>query len=132
MQEVDEAELRHAVPPAHRLSGEISSDSNSNEGGAVPYQPAYPYGYGPGSMAGGVMAVGGEEEHMEPDRVPLTGEYDDFTRGYNSGLEEIREEDEAPPQNNEYNMGAYPGPRGDRGTALWQQNRRQSRNLSWM
>lgn len=130
MQEVDETDLPQTVPPAHRLSGEISSDSN--EGGAVPYNPTYPYGYGPGSMAGGVTAVGGGNEgHAESDQVPLTREIDDFSRGFNTALDEIQEDNTQ--QSNEYNMGAYPGPRGGgEGRPLWQQNRRRSRNLMWM
>lgn len=129
MREVDEENLPQNLPPAHRTSGEFSSDAN--DAGPIAYRPNYPYGYGPGSTAGGVMAVGGGDGHMDGDQVPLTREIDDFSRGFNTAIDDIQEDNA--PHSNGYNMGTYPGPRGgDGGRPLWQQNRRRSRNLMWM
>jgi len=86
--------------------------------GPGPYGQSNPsYGYG-GHVAGGMIGAA-PPPSVEQDRVPLTREFDDFTRGFNDALENIREEDER-----------VSGPPTD--TPLWQQNRRQSRNMMWM
>lgn len=75
-------------------------------------------------------AVGGSGPY-EADREPLTGELDDFSRGFNTALDEVDADDST--QANSHGMGAYGRPRGrGEGSALWQQNRRRSRNLMWM
>jgi hypothetical protein len=80
---------------------------------------AGPATYGYGSSAAGGMVGAAPQAVVEQDRVPLTREFDDFSRGFNDALENIREEDER-----------ASGPPTD--TPLWQQNRRQSRNMMWM
>ena len=76
-------------------------------------------------------AVGGSGPY-EADREPLTrGELDDFSRGFNTALDEVDADDGT--QANSQSMSAYGKPRGrGEGSALWQQNRRRSRNLMWM
>lgn len=110
------------------------------------YHPAYSYP----STAGGAVAVGSRRGEAS-DEVPLTREIDDFSRGFNDALERIGEEPEGPVNgngmNNGYNgsgsangSGTPPGSGSGTGngegsssstTPLWQQNRRQSRNLMW-
>ncbi|KAK3389319.1 hypothetical protein B0H63DRAFT_518555 [Podospora didyma] len=92
-------------------------------------------------------ALGGSQPNsqLDPDRVPLTQEpreIDDFTTGFHQALGRIGEEDEEnmpPVAVNEGN--GVNGAGGDTGSdgsyqgtvrPLWQQNRRQSRNLMWM
>lgn len=109
-------------------------DNGPYDEGAVPYQPSYPYGYGPGSTAGGVMAVGATS-HDEADQVPLTKEttreIDDFSQGFNTALHDIQ--DDSRPSTNNNGMGAYAaGYRRGEGTALWQQNRKTTRNNMWI
>jgi hypothetical protein len=86
------------------------------------------------------------------DQVPLTREIDDFSRGFHDALGRIGEEDEYDNSPNNSRAGVnegngVSGPHGtgrtngsDDGTGgpygsvrpLWQQQRRQSRNLMWM
>ncbi|KAK3954466.1 hypothetical protein QBC32DRAFT_336087 [Pseudoneurospora amorphoporcata] len=104
------------------------------------YPPAEGYHYPgqfPAAYAGGVAA---RKSKLEPDQVPLAREIDDFSQSFNAALGRIGEE------------GSSEFGRGDGGNAvgggadgadgshfgsgmsrpLWQQNRRQSRNLMWM
>ncbi|KAK4172246.1 hypothetical protein QBC36DRAFT_338314 [Triangularia setosa] len=99
----------------------------------------------------------GDDNRLESDQVPLTREIDDFSHGFSAALDRIGEEDEedhlrreerddlgemnmTSRQVNEENTGV-----GDRaassvysrgsnggGRPLWQQNRRQSKNMMWM
>jgi hypothetical protein len=96
------------------------------------YQPQYNY-YGP--LAGGAVAVGAAPP-LESDQVPLTREIDDFQRAYHDALDRIREEDGSRPATSQGNMTggnvAEPQRESGEGRPLWQQNRRQSRNLMWM
>ncbi|SPN99865.1 uncharacterized protein DNG_02717 [Cephalotrichum gorgonifer] len=73
-----------------------------------------------------------------PEYSQVPGEFDDWHRGYGEVLTNIREEDEGVAAG----PGAGTGARGSGGlqggdgtdvdTPLWQQNRRQSRNMMWM
>ena len=96
---------------------------------------------------------------MESDRVPLTREIDEFSHGFTAALGRIGEEDEhdvgdsghmmpnGPPYGDsgfgtaagnadldaDGNLSGTEGSVYSRGSRpLWQQNRRQSRNLMWM
>lgn len=124
--------------------------------------PSSGYGAGASSSAAGGAYGGippprpdrGEfDEHADgADQVPLTREIDDFSRGFHDALGRIGEEDEydsSPNEGvtgvNEGNGVSGPGANGH-GTGsddvgegpygsvrpLWQQQRRQSRNLMWM
>jgi hypothetical protein len=76
--------------------------------------------------------------------VPLTREIDDFSRGFHDALGRIGEEDESGSsfygsrtnvnEGNGVSGGGSDGPEGPYGGVrpLWQQQRRQSRNLMWM
>jgi hypothetical protein len=106
-------QMSHAIPGYG--TGPIYGQSPY---GQSPYgQNTQNYGYGMG-VAGGMVGPA-PPPAVEQDRVPLTREVDDFSRGFNDALENIREEDER-----------VSGPPTD--TPLWQQNRRQSRNMMWM
>ena len=142
VQEVDESQLPQEMPRAAgaaggaNTSGDISSDSYRDEEyfnrSVSPYRSS--------SSTNGGRAVGGsglnEQDHMpltsdlgrgfsreEPMPVPVADEFmrrDLGQTGDGSGQEE-------------YGYGQYPGPRRrDDGGALWQQNRRQTRNMMWM
>jgi len=91
----------------------------------------------------------GVSRGMESDQVPLTREIDDFSHGFQAALGRIGEEDEGGTNHNPHRNGhgdlavndgngihAGAGISGYRGPSnmrpLWQQNRRQSRNLMWM
>jgi hypothetical protein len=114
----------------------------SGHGVAPPlsYHPAFASGSG-ASTAGGVIAVGARSG-LEPDQVPLTHEgpeIDDFRHNFNAALGRIGEEDDPATQggvnghgmnNNGYNNNGEGADAPDR-RPLWQQNRRQSRNLMW-
>ncbi|KEZ41407.1 hypothetical protein SAPIO_CDS7535 [Scedosporium apiospermum] len=90
-----------------------------------------------------VYGVGSSTER--PDQVPLTREFDDFHRGFSEALENIREEDETAMTGSPGGQAGAAGQGAGRGqgqgyssvsteteTPLWQQNRRQSRNMMWM
>ena len=111
---------------------DMPHDSYSHAQDLGPMQQQYgaPYEYGHDMAPGEGMAVGGSPTRMEPDQVPLTREIDEFSQGFNTALGDIREDDE--PASNAESMSTYPARRGDGGRPLWQQNRRQSRNLMWM
>lgn len=114
---------------------------------------------GVGTGAGmGMMTMGRVgQERLESDQVPLTREIDDFSQGFSAALGRIGEEDEDQVAYRDHE----PGPAADSAVAggavageaqaqgqgsetgstrdsngmmrpLWQQNRRQSRNLMWM
>lgn len=111
-----------------------------------------------GGMYGGVApprpARGGDLFAREAgDQVPLTREIDDFSRGFHDALGRIGEEDEYDSSPNRSGSGMNegnglnrPGGAGPSSTGaddagegpyggvrpLWQQQRRQSRNLMWM
>lgn len=98
----------------------------------------------------------GFDEHEPGDQVPLTREIDDFSRGFHDALGRIGEEDEYDSSPNHSGTGVnegngVSGPGGGGGgrgngaaedageggpyggvRPLWQQQRRQSRNLMWM
>ncbi|KAF3347293.1 hypothetical protein VdG2_04572 [Verticillium dahliae VDG2] len=130
----------------------------SNKGMAQPaHHPTaeldQPFGYGPSGevvpMRATHNAQGGSGND---DQVPLTQEYDEFSRGFNEALTRIDEEDSRPATavNNSSMSGsgnaftpsaedeADLSPtrryvRGNGGGPLWQQNRQQSsRNMMWM
>ncbi|KAK0715550.1 hypothetical protein B0H67DRAFT_242965 [Lasiosphaeris hirsuta] len=71
------------------------------------------------SSSGKALATGAE------DQVPLTRELDDFSQGFTAALGRIGEEEE-----DRDRVKTATGAGGVR--PLWQQNRRQSRNLMWM
>lgn len=130
------------------------------------YDYPSPYPGGESSATGAATGLGGGLPPPRPDRgvnerdmgdrVPLTREIDDFSRGFHDALGRIGEEDEydSSPNNggtgvNEGNgvngpngnghghghgHGADDGAEGPYGGVrpLWQQHRRQSRNLMWM
>lgn len=83
------------------------------------------------------LAHGASADASEAERAPFAAEFDDFQRGYGEALGEIREEDEGGAAAAGGGAGAR-GSRGERGsgaeleTPLWQQDRRQSRNMMWM
>jgi len=119
------------VPPSTGTTTEIRA--GENVAAPLRYNPTYPYAPET-TVSGGVTAVAvGAPPRLEPERVPLTREIDDFSRGFNDALEKIGEEDPADEANatNMTNTG-----NGEASTSeerpLWQQNRRQSRNLMWM
>ncbi|KAM0324921.1 hypothetical protein ACHAQA_007887 [Verticillium albo-atrum] len=121
-----------------------------------------PFGYGPSGevipmratntrdVQGGGGGGGMAGPTPNDDQVPLTQEYDDFSRGFNDALTRIDEEDSRPAtavNNNgmsgngnsfatsedEADQGARRYVRGNGGGPLWQQNRQQSsRNMMWM
>jgi hypothetical protein len=107
------------------------------------FYPQSGYNYGPG---GGVVAAGANTQ-LEHDQVPLTHEIEDFSRGFNDALTRIDEEPDSRPgtgvntggmsgHGNGYGAGAdsldRDGQPSNSEQPLWQQNRRQSRNLMWM
>ncbi|KPM40027.1 hypothetical protein AK830_g6546 [Neonectria ditissima] len=133
MREVDEST---APPPmAMARGGSITPvDDFYDDRRAEPYQPHYPYGYGPGSAAGGVMAVGNNSHQMDLDEEPLTRdrddqEFEDYAEGFHAPLNPIEEESRpntaavSDPSDLSNPSSAYPGPRGGGGGPLWQQNR---------
>ncbi|PKS09262.1 hypothetical protein jhhlp_003876 [Lomentospora prolificans] len=136
-------------PPT--LDTKYISPMSNGGAGFTPVAPSQEYaetGFYP--MAGAaprpappVPAVYSAHATTGPDQVPLTSEFDDFHRGYGEALENIREEDETAamgsgPQNGESSSSQQPNhSRGysgssDTETPLWQQNRRQSRNMMWL
>ena len=89
-----------------------TSNENAETGAASPANPTRP------EPAHGMSAGGGD--------APTTGTFEDFQRGFGEALGEIREEED----------GAAPAARvsggSDAETPLWQQDRRQSRNMMWL
>ncbi|KAK7417343.1 hypothetical protein QQX98_004620 [Neonectria punicea] len=131
MREVDESP---PVPPMAMARGGAITPVNEfeDERRAEPYQPNYPYGYGPGSAAGGVMSVGNNSHQMDLDEQPLTRddrEFEDYAEGFHAPLGAIEEESRpntaavSDPSDLSNASSAYPGPRGGGGGPLWQQNR---------
>lgn len=117
----------------------------------------YAYAYGPGGEVIPMRDPGNNRSDFgdtSEDRVPLNHEYGDFSRGFSDALSRIEEEESRPTSAvvNNNAMGAYGNgygpavdepaspsatssysPRGGgQGGPLWQQNRRQSRNMMWM
>lgn len=88
--------------------------ATSNENAETGFHP----GHNPVPPAPAVHGSPTNGGHSE--RAPLAGEFDDFQRGFSEAVGNIREE--AP--------GAGGAVAVD--TPLWQQNRRQSRNMMWM
>jgi hypothetical protein len=125
-----------------------------------PYPAGYGVGAGssaavPAGIYGGVPPPRPSRGLYEPeagDQVPLTREIDDFSRGFHDALGRIGEEDEYDnaPNNGGTGVNEGNGVSGPHGTGrgnipddvaegpyggvrpLWQQQRRQSRNLMWM
>lgn len=135
VQEVDESQLPHDVPPAHYNTGgtgDISMESynayyDDRASSVSPLRSS-------SGSSRGAAAVGGSGP-TEPDHMPLqpgAGDTNDYSRGFNGPLDNIHEA--PPPQGDDgYGYGDYPGPRrGAGGSALWQQNRAQSRNMMWL
>lgn len=116
--EEPEPEIPPQIPKAHGGIGSTTPAGN--------YAQHYDSNSS-GSTRG--AAVGGSRPY-EPDQEPLTGELDDFSRGFNTAIDDIDSNDDTQP--NSQGMGAYTRSRGDGGRPLWQQNRRRSRNLMWM
>ncbi|KAH6685946.1 hypothetical protein F5X68DRAFT_209572 [Plectosphaerella plurivora] len=118
----------------------------------------YAYAYGPGGEVIPMQEPGRRSDFGDTsdDRVPLNHEYGDFSRGFSDALSRIEEEESRPASAvvNNHGMGTYGtgagygagvgepasppatgsySPRGGgQGGPLWQQNRRQSRNMMWM
>ena len=132
-----------------------TSSPMSNGAGFTPVAPSQEYaetGFYPMHAAAAapkpahvpaVYGVGSSTER--PDQVPLTREFDDFHRGFSEALENIREEDETAMTGSPGGQAGAAGQGAGRGqgqgyssvsteteTPLWQQNRRQSRNMMWM
>lgn len=120
-------------------AGSSAGGATSRFGGIPPPRPA--------------RAFDEAEAEAEPgDQVPLTREIDDFSRGFHDALGRIGEEDEYESSRNNSGTGVNEGNgvsgpistahnSGSDNTAtrpyggvrpLWQQQRRQSRNLMWM
>ncbi|KAL2129829.1 hypothetical protein VTI74DRAFT_7259 [Chaetomium olivicolor] len=142
------------------VSPSASSNPPSSSGGAsgsgsgnppvVDNNPYHYPGQYPASYAGGsglVMGMNpmlhrGIERQLESDQVPLTREIDDFSHGFHAALGRIGEEDEEELYKDNHQGQSEQRPSGEgSGThdstgsnsrPLWQQNRRQSRNLMWM
>ncbi|KAM7197299.1 hypothetical protein V8F33_005727 [Rhypophila sp. PSN 637] len=119
------AGVHDSYPPAERVPSSNYSDYS------------YP-GQFPAAYAAAAAAQQGHAR-LEPDQIPLTREIDDFSHGFQQALGRIGEEDE-PPYTGGNGRGNGNGgqfsdtPSGYNGAVrpLWQQNRRQSRNLMWM
>ena len=117
------------LPPIRGVSEDDGGQFRDDVVGTSRYTPQYPYGYGPGSLAGGVMSVGGAGTRMESDQVPLTRSedvHDEYTNDYSRELNRTPSPGLSPPQE-EYDLGEYPGrrpgSRGGQGSSFWQQNR---------
>ncbi|KAH7630885.1 hypothetical protein B0T09DRAFT_126430 [Sordaria sp. MPI-SDFR-AT-0083] len=101
------------------------------------YPPAEGYHYPgqfPAAYAGGVAA---RKSKLEPDQVPLTREIDDFSQSFNAALGRIGEKGSTSEMGRDDGNAAGGGGGGSHvgsgmSRPLWQQNRRQSRNLMWM
>ncbi|KAK4134517.1 hypothetical protein BT67DRAFT_441692 [Trichocladium antarcticum] len=119
-------------------------------------------GTGAGTGAGMMTMGRVGQERLESDQVPLTREIDDFSQGFSAALGRIGEEDEDQVAYRDHEPGAAAadsaatagvaggavageapaqGQGSETGSTrdsngpmrpLWQQNRRQSRNLMWM
>ncbi|KXX74591.1 hypothetical protein MMYC01_209459 [Madurella mycetomatis] len=116
-----------------------AGSSDTATGGSAGYlypgpQQQYPAAY-----------VGGGMRQFESDQVPLTREIDDFSQGFSAALGRIGEEDEDGVEGGHIPAPASTATAAAAGTnladphqsvgsgrPLWQQNRRQSRNLMWM
>ncbi|KAM7198396.1 hypothetical protein V8F20_006157 [Naviculisporaceae sp. PSN 640] len=112
------AGVHDSYPPAERVPSSNYSDYS--------YPGQYPAAYAAAAAAQG----GYGHSRLEPDQIPLTREIDDFSHGFQQALGRIGEEDE-PPYNGNGN-GNGTGHYNGAVRPLWQQNRRQSRNLMWM
>lgn len=147
------------ISPAVGATG-LGSGSGLYPGG--PYPPAaHPAGRsaaGAAGIYGGIPPARPDRDDLYAreagDQVPLTREIDDFSRGFHDALGRIGEEDEYDSSPNHSGTGVNEGNGVNRpgGTArgpgnvyddvaegpyggvrpLWQQQRRQSRNLMWM
>ncbi|KAK0391406.1 hypothetical protein NLU13_0906 [Sarocladium strictum] len=115
--EESEPEVPPSVPKTYGGLGTAAVGGNSVQN------------YGSYSMDSTRGAAVGGSGPFEPDREPLTGELDDFSRGFNTALVDIDGNDDARP--NSQGMGAYTRSR-DGGRPLWQQNRRRSQNMTWL
>lgn len=110
--------------PAHESSMHAMSDQ------AVA-QPSY---YTPAAVAGdGTTATPIADAHMRNG----SNELDDFSHGYTAAVGHIQNEEDRQPLTvtnpDENTSGSESGsPSRQGGRPLWQQNRRQSRNLMWM
>ncbi|KAK3400029.1 hypothetical protein B0T20DRAFT_407638 [Sordaria brevicollis] len=105
------------------------------------YPPAEGYHYPgqfPAAYAGGAAS---RKSKLEPDQVPLTREIDDFSQSFNQALGRIDEGGSSMETGRDSNIGGGAGSDAGGGSntvgngmsrPLWQQNRRQSRNLMWM
>ncbi|KJZ79179.1 hypothetical protein HIM_01330 [Hirsutella minnesotensis 3608] len=82
------------------------------------------------STVGGAAGLRDHRRDMDHDRVPLTREVDGMSSGINSQDTSRGDESAADPAT--YSTSSYPGPRRAGGGALWQQNRRERRNLVWI
>ncbi|KAK4126483.1 hypothetical protein N657DRAFT_679402 [Parathielavia appendiculata] len=140
-----------SYPPSSSggISGVTDNGHNNNNhaipAGAYHYPGQYPAAYAGGT--GLMMSTGtnplfvnrGAERQLESDQVPLTAarELDDFSQGFHAALGRIGEEDEEEAEEEDNRergegMGTHDSAGSGAGRPLWQQNRRQSRNLMWM
>ncbi|EGO58947.1 hypothetical protein NEUTE1DRAFT_78511 [Neurospora tetrasperma FGSC 2508] len=99
------------------------------------YPPTEGYHYPgqfPAAYAGGAAT---RKSKLEPDQVPLTREIDAFSQNFNAALGRIGEERSSELGRVDEDAGGA-GDGSDIGSGmsrpLWQQHRRQSRNLMWM
>lgn len=118
-------EVSGVMAPPRNVAAAHGSDRASLESGVLGNTVPRPENIGTAITRNGGPSA-------ESDRVPLTGELEEFSHGFNSALDNIETDSDA--ENNPTTSTAYPIPR--RGTGgggvLWQQNRRRSRNLAWM
>lgn len=102
--------------------------ATSNESAETSFAPL-PHPTRP-APAAGLSTLGGSVEGTDAERAPLAGGYEDFSRGVGEALGSIREEDEGGATG--VGARASGGSHAEVETPLWQQDRRQSRNMMWM
>ncbi|KAK0636979.1 hypothetical protein B0T17DRAFT_605528 [Bombardia bombarda] len=142
------------VVPASPFSADLSAGGPSPfaymgaAGAHNSYPPSEGYHYPGQYVAAYAGATHGGHSRLEQDQIPLTREIDDFSHGFHQALGRIGEEYEENARSGRGNGGDLsvnegngvhgaggPGPEGGYPGSvrpLWQQNRRQSRNLMWM
>jgi hypothetical protein len=129
--------------------GRMQTTSTYHYPGQHPAAYAALGGAGAGAAGAGAMNYRG----VESDQVPLrNGEFDDFSRGFHDALERIGEEEEPTRLDTGHSNGIISNSPSVGGSGhdladgqaavaegteqpprpLWQQQRRQSRNLMWM
>ncbi|KAK4200996.1 hypothetical protein QBC40DRAFT_278958 [Triangularia verruculosa] len=139
-----------SYPPSDELSMQYQDMQQQQQ------QGQYPTLYSGAAAIPVIHGGRGDDNRLESDQVPLTREIDDFSHGFSAALDRIGEEDEEDHLRSEegddlgeMNMTTRrmneEHAAGDRVTSsvysrgsssgnkpLWQQNRRQSKNMMWM